>query len=42
MMGYKEGIGFGGKYNPGGIVLKNPPASAEDTGSIPGLRRSPG
>jgi len=27
---------------PGGSVLKNPPASAGDTGSIPGLGRSPG
>ena len=25
---------------PGGSVLKNPPASAGDTGSIPGLGRS--
>ena len=24
---------------PGGTVDKNPPASAEDKGSIPGLRR---
>ena len=23
------------------IVVKNPPANAEDSGSIPGLRRSP-
>ena len=30
---------------PGGLVVKNPPASAEDTGdagSIPGLGKSPG
>ena len=27
---------------PGGSVVKNPPANAEDTGSIPGLGRSPG
>ena len=27
---------------PGGAVVKNPPASAGDTGSIPGLVRSPG
>ena len=27
---------------PGGSVVKNSPASAGDTGSIPGLRRSPG
>ena len=27
---------------PGGSVVKNPPANAEDTGSIPGLVRSPG
>ena len=26
---------------PGGSVVKNPPASAGDTGSIPGLGRSP-
>ena len=25
---------------PGGAVVKNPPASAGDTGSIPGLGRS--
>ena len=27
---------------PGGSMIKNPPASAGDTGSIPGLGRSPG
>ena len=27
---------------PGGSVVKNLPASAEDTGLIPGLGRSPG
>ena len=27
---------------PGGSMVKNPPASAGDTGSIPGLGRSPG
>ena len=27
---------------PGGLVVKNPPANAGDTGSIPGLGRSPG
>ena len=27
---------------PGGSVIKNPPANAGDTGSIPGLGRSPG
>ena len=27
---------------PGGSVVKNPPANAEDTGSIPGSERSPG
>ena len=27
---------------PGGSVVKNPPASAEDMGSIPGSGRSPG
>ena len=45
MMDYKEGIGFGGEYNPGGIVVKNPPASAgntRDVGSISGSGRSPG
>ena len=28
--------------SPGGSVVKNPPASAGDVGSIPGLERSPG
>ena len=27
---------------PGGLVVKNPPANAGDSGSIPGLGRSPG
>ena len=27
---------------PGGLVVKNLPANAGDTGSIPGLGRSPG
>ena len=27
---------------PGGSVVKNLPANAEDTGSVPGLGRSPG
>ena len=27
---------------PGGSVVKNLPANAEDTGSLPGPRRSPG
>ena len=27
---------------PGGSGVKNPPANAEDAGSIPGSRRSPG
>ena len=27
---------------PGGSVVKNPPANAEDVGSIPGLGRFPG
>ena len=27
---------------PGGSVVKNPPAYAEDSGSIPGLGRYPG
>ena len=27
---------------PGGSVVKNPPANAEDVGSIPGSERSPG
>ena len=33
----KNGYGF-----PGGAVMKNPPASAGDTGLIPGSERSPG
>ena len=36
-MFYKSLIGF-----PGGSVVKNPPASAGDAGSVPGLERSPG
>ena len=32
-----HGTGF-----PGGSVIKNPPASAGDVGSIPGSGRSPG
>jgi len=31
-----------GKDFPGGTVVKNLPANAGDTGSIPGLRRCPG
>ena len=27
---------------PGGSAIKNPPANAEDVGSVPGLGRSPG
>ena len=27
---------------PGGLVVKNPPANAGDSGSIPGLGKSPG
>ena len=27
---------------PGGLVVKNPPANARDSGLIPGLGRSPG
>ena len=27
---------------PGGSVLRNPPANAEDAGSIPGFGKSPG
>ena len=27
---------------PGGSMVKNPPANAGDTGSVPGLGRSPG
>ena len=27
---------------PGGSVVKNPPANVGDTGSVPGLGRSPG
>ena len=30
------------KGSPGGLVVKNPPANAEDGGSIPGSERSPG
>ena len=29
-----------GRNFPGGIVVKNPPANAGDTGSSPGLGRS--
>ena len=35
MFPYKGGF-------PGGLVMKNPPASAGDSGSIPGSGRSPG
>ena len=31
-----------GKGFPSGSMVKNPPANAEDTSSIPGLGRSPG
>ena len=34
---YQTILGF-----PGGSVIINPPANAEDVGSIPGLGRSPG
>ena len=34
-MSFKKNMGV-----PGGSVVKNPPANAEDTGSIPGLGRS--
>ena len=27
---------------PGGLVVKNPPANAEDSGSVPELERFPG
>ena len=40
LLDYNVSVGF-----PGGLVVKNPPASAgdaRDTGSIPGLERSPG
>ena len=30
------------KVRPGGTMVKNPPASAGDPGSIPGSGRSPG
>ena len=30
------------EHFPGSSVVKNPPASAEDAGSIPGSGRSPG
>ena len=38
---------FGGRFPlfggfPGGSVVKNPPASAGDVGSVPGSGRSPG
>ena len=34
---HKDMYGF-----PGGLAVKNPPDNAGDTGSIPGLGRSPG
>ena len=34
---YKAGQGF-----PGGSEVENPPANAGDSGSVPGLGRSPG
>ena len=34
--------GQGNRVFPGGLVVKNLPANAEDMGSIPGLGRSPG
>ena len=37
-MGLEQNKNFGGF--PGGAVVKNPPANAEDTGSSPGLGRS--
>ena len=37
MLGKLLNLGF-----PGGSVVKNPPANAGDTGSIPGLGRFPG
>ena len=37
----KKFIFFSGGFS-GGSVVKNPPVSAGDMGSIPGLRRSPG
>ena len=33
---------MGGGWIPGGTVVKNPPAKAGDTGSIPGSGRSTG
>ena len=33
---------YQGGYVPGAPVVKNPPANAGDTDSIPGLRTSPG
>ena len=39
MQVYKE-IGAGRRGFPGGSVVKNLPDNAEDTGSIPGPRRS--
>ena len=38
---YSQSYGFLVGF-PDGSVVKNPPASAEDTGSIPGLGRFPG
>ena len=37
----KSGVTFEWGF-PGGSVVKNPPIYAGDTGSIPGLGRSPG
>ena len=39
---YISSCNLGPKGFPGGTVVKNPPASAGDMGSIPGLGRSPG
>ena len=36
-MGYCHSVGF-----PGDLLIKNPPASAEDEGLIPWSGRSPG
>ena len=36
----KEGAKGKSSGFPGGSVVKNPPANAGDTGSIPGLERS--
>ena len=41
MVSFYELGNFTGDF-PGGSVVKNPPANAGDSGSLPGLGRSPG